>query len=94
MGWKKFPTWLKGGIILGVISLLYSIFFNIALQLGFVLPLFFFMEWPMRLASLLFGWGDLIMGWRGYFASLVFMPILYFIIGAIVGWIIGKIKSK
>jgi hypothetical protein len=94
MGWKEWPYWLKGGIILGGISLLYSILFNVVIQLGFTLPLFFFMEWPIRLASLIFGWGDLVMGWRGYFASLIFMPVLYFILGAIIGLIIGKIKAK
>ena len=83
MGWKDWPSWVKGGVIGIFLILLYLLIFIISsdlLQLGerafaFALPLF-----------LVSGTND--------FLGLIFTLIAYFVLGAIIGWIVGKIRNR
>ena len=94
MGLKNWPAWLKGGIIGAIISLLVSLSYFFLIQLGFGVPTFFLFELPIKVASFIFGWGQVLTGLRVYVSALIFSPIFYFIIGALIGLIISKIKSK
>jgi len=85
MEWKEKPAWLKGGIIGGVIGVVSII-------------LFLLVPTSLGLASFAQGIGALIRSLfgpvNGIWASIIINLIGYFIIGAIIGWIVGKIKSK
>ena len=101
MSWKKLPYWLKGGIIGGSIGLLLAIFSNMG---TFVLDISYprslvYLSYPALYVSglLIFS----IIGCKSFGCVLLLMPLFGFlvilqgfIIGAIIGWIVGKIKSK
>lgn len=107
MGWKNWPYWLRGGIIGGVIGIIWFVFHFMGMNfgpgeggylnwvyytfgvisglLGSILGFFIF---PI---ALLFG---------EYFSDATATPFLIisviylFLIGALIGFIIGKIKSR
>ncbi|MEK6828685.1 MAG: hypothetical protein AABY15_01040 [Nanoarchaeota archaeon] len=93
MGWKNWPTWLKGGIIGAIIALILGILIKLLEGTGFGL-----------LIAVLF----LILSFSGlgncdfegcypynfYFLTTPFVLLEFFIIGAIIGWIISKINKK
>ena len=101
MGWKNWPYWLKGGILFSLINALLSTLIYLILlilknnfdTIRFAAEYSFFL-----VISLLFinpAW--YFSGPRSYFDiifGLVVGAALYFIIGAIIGWIYGKIKSR
>jgi len=102
MGWKDWPYWLKGGIILGSVFSLLSLFlwaipYNfINALLGNKLELFFGIP---ALLSMITGLGhiDIGSGKMDIIAGITFSLlsfIIYFIPGSLIGWIYGKIKSK
>ncbi|MBS3085684.1 hypothetical protein J4225_03285 [Candidatus Pacearchaeota archaeon] len=79
MGWKDWPYWLKGGVI-----------FEILLIIGLFLIAFIKGEGLAILFLLIFFGGE--NPWE-MFTFLGFL-ILYFILGAIIGWIYGKIRNR
>jgi len=97
MGWKNLPAWLKGGVILLIINiflilLYFGIKFVIFLSLGNVLP----GDHPIvliYLPSFLITDG-LYWGRNTPMAIFIFSSISYFIVGVIIGWIVGKIKKS
>lgn len=103
MGWKDWSYWFKGGFIFGLISFIGSL-----LWLGYYIPAFsklFFNFWLAVVLSpgqflALFGLmgpqGDIsIFKLLGTWAiGFVISLIIYFIIGAVIGWIYGKIKNR
>jgi TRAP-type C4-dicarboxylate transport system permease small subunit len=114
IGWKNWPYWLKGGIILSGISLIASlgimlIIFASEQGLEYIgsfiaTPIFFFAlffsfftatYWfgtAMGVANSGTGWPS---GWILVVLFLSFFSVVvYFIIGAIIGWVYGKIKNR
>ena len=97
MGWKDLPYWIKGGVIffvfrivIGAIIILSSPRgdFGRALMLGFLdLPI-----------TLIIANSPLNINIGSYLMNNVLLTILglifWFVIGAIIGWIVGKIKNK
>jgi len=112
VGSTKMKTWLKGGLILSIISFTASlgIIFIISAQdyIGSAIetPLFYFaLIFSFFTAGYWFGTGMGVAnslpgtGWpEGWFLQIAFLTLLsfvtYFIIGTIIGWIYGKIKSR
>lgn len=108
MEWKEWPSWLKGGIIFGLLMVILS--FTIPLLFNTILGKFLisiiyipFIVFPLRIFSELF----FSQNSQGLFANtlgiffrtpsilgFIIIFIIYFIIGAIIGWIVGKIKKK
>ena len=93
MGWKNWPSWLKGGIILGAIQLFISIsslIFVYLIKFGIISNL------DLGFA----GVGVAFTLQLGYLIIPIIIgnTILYFIfgaiIGALIGWIYGKIKQR
>ena len=101
-GWKEWPYWLKGGVIITIIGLILffvgilfiylDLFFNPChgdvCASGFLtsIGILFFsvFAWPMMLAQ-----NQDILIW-----TLIISILQLFIIGAIIGFIYGKIKSR
>jgi hypothetical protein len=98
MGWKEWPSWVKGGVIsiyvtfsLIIIGFLVSIIYPEILK---ILVIFFiWIHYIIPLEANNMGTGFIIMG-----IILISSPILsllfFFLIGALIGWIYGKIKNK
>ena len=106
MGWKKLSYWLRGGIIGGVLAILFSLSSYILPDnllynsnfLGVIISFMIFI--PMVTAlfiSNLFGC-FFENGGVCYYLNLtlgfVSMFVFYFIIGAIIGWLYGKIRNR
>lgn len=95
MGWKDWSYWLKGGIIGLIIS---TIVIVIALL---QLINYAIIKWPLLILINLFAnqyvaisqcSGDSCIGFLFFVPLLVFIE--FFVIGAIIGWIYGKIKQR
>ena len=91
MGWNKLPTWVKGGIILAILDLILVLFAIISshpfdaqiIALGMV-------QFPFYLLLGLFDFS-----FTQNIYTLAFGGLLvWFIIGSIIGWIVGKIKNR
>ncbi len=94
---KKLPSWLKGGTYALIILIIYGLFLglinffaggvtdlaNRSGRIIFGAPLKFVQQFPILsdddIAGVFFVW--------------LFGIILYFIIGAVIGWVYGKIKK-
>jgi len=91
MGWKELPAWIKGGIILGVLDIILVLYVIISshpldaqlLALGIV-------QFP---SLFLFSWLGQNYTQNIYIISLGGI-LTWFLIGAIIGWIVGKIRNK
>lgn len=81
MGWKKLPAWTKGGIIGGILALI-VIIFRIG-QTGDYKYLFSL--GPASAAGYEVG---------GFWIILLIAVAVFFAIGSLIGWIIGKIGGK
>ncbi|MBI2631989.1 hypothetical protein HYW75_03225 [Candidatus Pacearchaeota archaeon] len=89
MGWKNWPYWLKGGVI-GIIFIYLILLlgiFNILNENSFLyilllpaLVVFFYFPYTFNLG--------------GYEWQFITYSIYGLIIGALIGWIYGKIKKK
>jgi uncharacterized membrane protein YeaQ/YmgE (transglycosylase-associated protein family) len=93
MAWKNLPLWLKGGIIAVVL-------------MGIIAGIAFFIEPKCTSTDCGFPLWNLILLYpaipvtipltsifeKGILPSLIVLSIYYFIVGAIIGWIVGKIK--
>lgn len=86
MGWKDWPYWLKGGII-GVILLLILSLFAVATPKSDMGNVF---SWAIILIAFPF----MLTYEDSQMLNFILFPIYFFILGAIIGWIVGKIKSK
>jgi len=106
MGWKSWPSWLKGGIIglifalivSGAVIILDSLFRN-WLNSGGIIPLLL-LVFNIIGVIIIFSMGigaagsNFNLNFLGYSIVLFSSLISYFVIGALIGWIIGKIKKK
>lgn len=97
MLWKNWPYWLKGGLI-GAITVS-----TVEIIDSLILPALCLYEqsskalnvlgciFPSRIANIPLMYLGLFFGSR--IVDLILAIIFYFAVGAIVGWIVGKIKS-
>ena len=104
MGWKDWSYWIRGGII-GVIVGMIAIPASIAIALASDCVSDCTPIWA-KLFSLFSGWLIIIIDKSLYLLGmgriagfletplLILVPVTYFLYGSIIGWIIGKIKSK
>jgi len=91
MRWKDLPTWLKFGIVFSIIDVIFII-------LGLItsspkeadLMVLHFVQIPLTLIASLFGDGII----QSFTLLILGGLAIWFLIGAIIGWIVGKIKSK
>ena len=109
MKWKNFPAWLKGGIIgffIGVLGLLGSYLYQLWIEhtkpimgisaaviekLSIIKFLMLFLFIPFIIVdSILFSNRS---GNRNLLIIILLGLIIYFILGAFIGWIINKINS-
>ena len=94
MKWKKLPSWVKGGIIggiIGIIPLIYVVIWLVILKNSTLSDIVLF---PVNLvdnllSTFLYSGGDM-----GGIIVLFIAPIFYFLIGALIGFIVGKLKKK
>jgi ABC-type Na+ efflux pump permease subunit len=106
MGWKNWPSWLKGGIIAGIIFiilLILSLFIPSSGCTDKPLPEGYIMEdcAPINISSLLLLPSYLLLYFLEIHNDLLAMSIaflfsllIYFLIGTLIGFIYAKIKSK
>ena len=76
MGWKNWPSWLKGGIIIGIIGFVITLFFGASVIPSILIPDF---SNGVPAFSMYYLW--------------IISFLFYFIIGAIIGWLIEKFKK-
>ena len=89
MNWKKWPSWLKGGTILLVLFIFYTI-----LKL-MLFPSFCLVETEQGIADTYCPFfTQLKLFFTFDFISFLYRGVFLFFIGAVVGLIIDKIKSK
>lgn len=103
MGWKDWPYWLRGGIIgfvIGLIPLILSQIFLIKGLLAviygvFVLPpeLILLNIIPASLKNIFFDMGSCFILCIPRFLGFLVIALFYFLVGALIGSIISKIKS-
>jgi hypothetical protein len=90
MGWKNLSYWLKGGIILaGINFLLIVLYYLISNGQGSYYDPSAFLYISSFLVTDFFYWGS-----NSPLEIFIFSSIFYFIIGAIIGLIYGKIKNR
>lgn len=102
MNWKNWPYWVKGGILLGVtITLLLSLvtIFRVPVVSNYVENNFgIFLGIPILLSMMTgLGHADIMTGELDLLAHITFLSVtfvLYFPIGAILGYLYGKIKNR
>ncbi len=108
MGWKNWPAWVKGGVIgffsVFLLILIIRFFLNsvsalgdspgpLYLLLGKVYFIIYFIPGTLLLKIPFMG----LLGYFNFFGELLTIficSLFYFLIGALIGWIVGKIKSK
>ena len=96
MGWREWPAWLKGGVI-GLILLILAFIVSVSCvslvvgpnQLSCVIPAL-----PILIGGILAE----LLGFQNKLVVYFIMDsvdlILYFSIGAFIGWIVGKLKNR
>lgn len=106
VGWKNLPYWLRGGIVGSSLNILLfvlilviaKIFGDYALILAFtIVPFvspFFFGVSPLFFLDLSLPYNLNIPFFVYQFLNILIPLIVYFVIGAIIGWIYGKIKVR
>ena len=96
MGWKNWPYWLKGGIIATLIYIIVSVYtlpqLNLPTPLG-IKQLLGLILFPSYLVYFIIGAFIRVTSTTIILIDIISIP-LYFIIGAIIGLIYGKIKKK
>ena len=96
MGLKKFPTWLKGGLI-GLAVLFILVLLIAGTWNAHTISIFFFVlmfiAYPLIFIGQAMQLGEGIM-----FLGILILPCYFFCLGAAIGagigWIIGKLKHK
>lgn len=92
MSWKELPSWLKYGLFFAGVGLILSWFRN--LGLFYIIPTTWIQEIisSVSLSSLILG--EL----RNRYTQEILYSIInigfYFLVGALIGWIVGKFKNK
>lgn len=108
MGWKEWPSWLKGGMVLVIIYIILILLSVFTLYYDFTTWTSEVMFWtyvaivsPTEFLSLIlpikFPLGIGFLGGPSdseMITSLIVLAIFYFFIGSIIGWIYGKIKNR
>ena len=101
MNWRELPAWLKGGIlgiIITILVIILLIFFggNYYYTSDQVVPRWTLMlTYPTEIFKDIFPIPyNIADGYLFNFINIIFLIIFYFLPGALIGWIIGKIKSK
>lgn len=102
MNWKRWPYWLRGGVI-GVLILVIILFLSIILALigkvdvilnnPFIYIIVKILASPTSILNL-FPIDPINNSILWYCFGIISGVIVYFLIGAVIGWIVGKIKSK
>ncbi|MDO8467561.1 MAG: hypothetical protein Q7S56_01270 [Nanoarchaeota archaeon] len=84
MGWKDWPSWLKGGVIGLIVSIPFTILFVLSLmQCSFT---------PTGVCKIILEIHNLMPYYGGYEAYI--LPIIFItLIGAFISWLIGKFKK-
>ena len=94
MSWKNWPYWLKGGIILDVVYLLvvsmYVITFLIENISQSIFILLYFISFPAFLILRLIEYDS----HNVITYTIIISFLIYFILGALIGLIYGKIKNS
>ncbi|MAG27172.1 hypothetical protein CMI47_16675 [Candidatus Pacearchaeota archaeon] len=85
MGWRNWPYWLKGGVVLLVVYIVYQFRFFYLFDFFEDLPMFFIENLDITNMALAYIFTGL-----GY----VLMFFIYFLVGALIGWIYGKIRAR
>ena len=95
MGWSEWPSWLKGGgigSIVGLFILFIEFFFCGNYSLTGLAKVFCgtiaFPLFPTNLLLYMSSISTII------FNQIPVTVVIYFILGAIVGWIVGKIRNR
>ncbi len=105
MGWKNWPYWVKGGLIFTILVLLVTFIIGLIAVISYsnilfsgkdIFLIYFIIIYLFPSYSLLnvlkhspgsFLEGDII-------TAIISSSIIWFLIGALIGFIIGKIKQK
>ena len=93
MGWKDWPYWLKGGII-GLSLLLLSLLVEFLLYLPFSGFGFLALFYGYSAEALISNPTDFEYALYLYILPLVTVIVVYFLAGALIGWIYGLIKKR
>jgi len=93
MGWKNLPRWLKGA--------------SVFLVLFFIVYILTFIKFPERISVILeiiilyssipmqlFRTAVPVMSYKPFVFNFIAGMLIYLIIGALVGWIVGKLRSR
>ena len=103
MGWKEWPYWIKGGILLSALSIIFAFllipFGNYyptdigSPYWGIILlrPSYVIIDFLQNTGLRIYAINDSL---YSFFKALVISLILYFLFGSLIGWIYGKIKAK
>ena len=103
MGWKNWSYWIRGGVILSMLYVLFGIFLLILFYITDYVVITFLIIYPLAFLSsnfvinTLFTFLENISGGSGGFAYIVIFIInliLIFLIGALIGLIVGKVKNR
>ncbi len=91
MNWKKWPYWVRGGVIFSMVGTTGALLTNFESDF-FMLPVFpFILNVGLFISDKSPSSDDLL---RENFVLTIDVLIGYFIIGSILGWLYGKIKSR
>ncbi len=103
MNWKKWPYWARGGVLGFLVTIIFLPFgySPVGVVTGFLLAPSVFLVKSFFMRSVVPSEEEIgntisvSSGVAGVFqVAAILSPIFWFIIGAILGWIYGKIKSK
>jgi len=102
MGWKEWPSWLKGGVIgiaVGALFSIYSFFNGCYVNYGGAYTGIGCFGFGSVVSMFIAGLGFFLMKpWASIppFSIFRFLGIIInlFIVGILLGWIVGKIKQK
>jgi hypothetical protein len=88
MGWKNWPYWKKSTFLGALIGFVFPFTLGVPLIISNLsIPPFFFTD--MEFQNLTNCYGEICL-----FLGLLYYSIFYAFLGALVGWIYGKIKSR
>ena len=92
MSWHTLDYWKKGLIIGVLLNLILALLYILLTAVTSTAP-FFLVANPLRLGSLLFGWGDIanLTAFKIYFSLFVLGTMYYGVVGALVGKIIERV---
>ena len=94
MNWKSLPYWAKGVIcVLGVLLVLIILEGFIVMSIGTVGPFAFFILLPAILLSTLLG-SETFVALQRIPVLFPFVIIFWIVVGAVIGWAYGKIKTR